>query len=108
MINQKPYKLKISTNNYFNFATVYDLLKITDNLIQVVVLPKTRKRFVLIKSPHVNKKSKEHFQVITYRRLYHAKFSDKSLKDFLFKIPNDINIKIIKESTKFSYKSKRL
>ena len=38
-------------------------------LIKEVKLPLKTKRFVVVKSPHFNKKSKEHFQIKTHSRL---------------------------------------
>ena len=95
-MNKKFYGLKISTSNLSNFSSIKSLFSCLKIVVKTTVLPKTKKRFVLLKSPHVNKKSKEHFQIITYRRLYYANFSKKSLKNFLLKIPNDINILIFK------------
>jgi small subunit ribosomal protein S10 len=58
------------------------------------MLPKKKKRFTLIKSPHVNKKSKENFQIIKYRRLYIVNFSEIQLKEFLQKITTDVEVTI--------------
>lgn len=41
-------------------------------------LPKKRKKLVVLKSPHVNSKSKEHFEIVVYRRLISLKSFKKS------------------------------
>jgi small subunit ribosomal protein S10 len=97
-MNTKIYKLKISTSNIFNFFRIKSLIFSLKKKTKVVILPKITKRFVLIRSPHVNKKSKEHFQITKYRRLYYLNFSKNALKLFLLKIPNDVNVLIMKNS----------
>ena len=59
-----------------------------------VMLPKKIKRFTLIRSPHVNKKSKEHFQIVKHRRLYIVCFTKDQLHMFLEKVPNDVEVSI--------------
>lgn len=97
-MNTKTYKLKISTSNIFNFFRIKSLILSLKKKVKVVILPKITKRFVLIRSPHVNKKSKEHFQITKHRRLYYLNFSKGALKLFLLKIPNDVNVLIMKNS----------
>ncbi len=97
-MNKITYQLKISTSNTSNFSTIKDLFSSLNLKVKTISLPKKKKRFVLIKSPHVNKKSKEHFQIIRYRRLYHVDLSKKCLKDFLLKIPNDVEVLVLKSS----------
>lgn len=90
---KQDYKIKILTSNLKSFLSVENILsKISPNF-KIIFLPTKRKRFVLLKSPHVNKKSKEHFQFLRYQRLYYVSFSSLDLiKDFLLKAPNDLNI----------------
>jgi len=114
------YQLKISTNNITSLVFFEALLFSYSPLkkyfkIFFIALPKKIKKFVLIKSPHVNKKSKEHFQISTYQRLFYltCHFSTKNLeknfhlrecleqkilKLFFHKTPNDINV-IVKKTT---------
>jgi len=66
------YQLKISTNNVEDFSFIE---KRFPTKVKIVVLPRKRKKFVFIRSPHVNKKSKEHFQILDYRRVYYSFFS---------------------------------
>lgn len=76
------YQLKISTNNVEDFSFIE---KRFPTKVKIVVLPRKRKKFVFIRSPHVNKKSKEHFQILDYRRVYYSFFSLNSLKEFFIK-----------------------
>jgi len=89
------YSLKISTSNLSDFLLIRRLLVSLGVVsIKIVSLPKTIKRFVFIKSPHVNASSKEHFQIIKYRRLFYVSFSLLSLKTFLINVPNTLSISI--------------
>ena len=80
---KKDYKLKISTSNVANFSIMKELIVTLNKKVKVVILPKKIKRIVILKSPHVNKKAKEHFQIIKYRRLYYLNFSKFTLKSFI-------------------------
>jgi ribosomal protein S10 len=87
------YKLKVSTPNLQSLFIFEKLIKTFTPTLKIIFLPKKKKRFVLLKSPHVNKKSKEHFQFVRHQRLYYINELDLSLlKDFLIKSPNDLNI----------------
>jgi hypothetical protein len=91
------YYLKISTSNLLNLVAIDKLLVLfAIGSIKKINLPRRKKRFVFIKSPHVNNSSKEHFQIIKYQRLFFVNFSSCSLKLFLSKLPNSINIKLRK------------
>jgi ribosomal protein S10 len=90
---KQGYKIKILTSNIKSFIIVENTLRKISPSFKIVFLPTKRKRFVLLKSPHVNKKSKEHFQFLRYQRLYYVSFSSLILiKEFLLKVPNDLNI----------------
>jgi ribosomal protein S10 len=92
----KTYKLNISTSNLANLLFITGLFVSISSTIKYrsVMLPKKKKRFTLIRSPHVNKKSKEHFQFTKYRRMYTVNFSEKQLYLFLEQIPNDVEVRI--------------
>lgn len=115
------FKLKISTNNLPSLLSFESLLFSYSPLrkyfkIISVAVPKKTKKFVLLKSPHVNKKAKEHFQISTYKRVFFlvTNFSIASLKKnfrlreilenkifklFFHKVPNDIVIVLKKQQT---------
>jgi ribosomal protein S10 len=87
------YKLKVSTPNLQSLFIFEKLIKTFTPTLKIIFLPKKKKRFVLLKSPHVNKKSKEHFQFLRYQRLYYInEFNLSIFKDCLLKSPNDLNI----------------
>lgn len=89
------YTLKVSTSNLKSLANAEKILNQYLSPFKTIFLPKKKKRFVLLKSPHVNKKSKEHFQFIRYRRVYILSIPSFSLlKLFLLDIPNDLNISL--------------
>jgi len=118
------FKLKISTNNtaslLFFEALLFSYLPLKRYFeIISVALPKKTKRFTLLKSPHVNKKAKEHFQILTNKRVFFlvSHFSTKKLeknfrlreilehkilKFFFHKIPNDIVVVLERKQTLMS------
>jgi len=60
---------------YLKFLVIlHKKLKIKYSIIH---LPTTNKDVALLKSPHVNKKAKEHFEMRTYRTLFIVKSSPK-------------------------------
>ena len=89
---QHIYKLKVSTNFLPNIVFIEKLL----TPFKKVILPKRIKKFVVIKSPHINNASKEHFKIVKYQRLFFVKMSLNSLKFFLQKTSNSVNILIKK------------
>ncbi len=91
---KKKYQLKVTTSNLVNLLLIKGLLLnfVSASFLSEVSLPKKRKRFTLIRSPHVNKKSKEHFQILKHRRLFLVYFSQSDLQKFLIKIPHDIEV----------------
>jgi ribosomal protein S10 len=89
---KKHYQLKITTGNFADLLLIRELLISSSTKKEGTMLPKKKKRFTLIRSPHVNKKSKEHFQIVKYRRLYNIYFFEKQLQEFLRKIPNSSEV----------------
>ena len=57
-----------SFNNLLNFYKFgyYTPFKFS---IKVIPLPSTSKKWTVLKSPHVNSKAKEQFEMVTHRRL---------------------------------------
>jgi small subunit ribosomal protein S10 len=95
---EKYYQLKISTSNFASLIVVKRLLSTFCVAIKVVILQKKKKRFTLIRSPHVNKKSKEHFQIFKYRRLFYVTLTEETLGRFLSIIPNDLEVTVKKNT----------
>ena len=87
------YHLKVSGSNLNSFFILEKIVKSSVPILKSIVLPKKTKKFVLLKSPHVNKKSKEHFQLTRYQRLYYINCKSLLLlQQLLLKAPNDLNI----------------
>lgn len=61
-----------------------------------VVSPVTKKRITLLKSPHVNKKAKEHFEINTYKQVFYFKKTEEMylLRNFLINKPSCIQVKL--------------
>lgn len=57
--------LKESIDNYINSISK----RINQESIKVVWLPKKKSRITLLKSPHVNKRAKEHFEINNYKAI---------------------------------------
>jgi ribosomal protein S10 len=62
---------------------------------KVFYLPHIIKRFTFLKSPHVFKKSKEHFDIKKHRVIIIFSFNLQKLKLFLINRPSAVKIKII-------------
>lgn len=60
-------------------------------------LPTSKKRITLLKSPHVNKKSKEHFEINLYKVQVGLTFFDNFLfKSIVANRPKSIKVKLIR------------
>lgn len=64
---------------------------------KLIGLPIKRKVFTLLKSPHVNKKAKEQFELKTYKKLISIKefIPAKTIKEFIKNKPPVVQVKII-------------
>ena len=91
----RKYKIAINSHNLDSIKKIEECLKTIDCESKKISLPKKKKLFTVLKSPHVNSKAKEHFQLKRYRRLFYLKISIASLKQFLETLPNDLHIKIV-------------
>lgn len=90
---QSYFELKISTSEIKNFKNLFKSINL-ESLKLNFSLPKKYKRFVVIKSPHVNKKSKEHFQILKHTCLFILCSSSTELKTFLLNTSNNLWIRI--------------
>lgn len=61
-----------------------------------IPLPTEKKIFTVLRSPHVNKKSKEQFQLCTYKRLLDIYSSTSKTVDALMKLelPSGVDVEI--------------
>ena len=64
---------------------------------RVFYLPCVVKRFTFLKSPHVFKKAKEHFEIKKYRVVIICNLNLQKLKLFLINRPNTVKIRILYE-----------
>lgn len=78
-------------NSYKNYLTI-SLKKFNLKFI-IIALPKKRKKKTLLKSPHVNKKAKETFEVLHYRFICMININNKYLHLFHNNIPKLIHLK---------------
>ena len=66
----------------FQLRTI--LLKTDCNLKGVVSLPTKIKRFCVLRSPHIDKDSREHFELRIYKRFIDLETSSPAIIDLLF------------------------
>lgn len=91
-----PYKHILSLfSKYF----IENMNNLTNNGLdfKIAHLPIKKKRFTLLRSPHVNKKSKEHFLIEDCSFLISFKISKNSLSliDLVLKnVPSEIKLKV--------------
>ena len=83
-------------NIYNNFLQKF-LIKLS-LLYKQFTLPIKKKKFTLLRSPHVFKKSREQFQIIKYKHIYLflSPISTSVLKFLFINKPSEINMTIKK------------
>ncbi len=61
-----------------------------------IPLPTVKEKFTVLKSPHVNKKAREQFQLCTYKRLVDIYSSSTKTVDALMKLelPSGVDVEI--------------
>ena len=96
---KETFKLFVSS---YNLKSIQKFIKLYSEFYKQefrnVFLPRKKKRFVFLRSPHVNNKSKEIFYLIRYRRLLIFDKIPKQLNNILQKAPNDLCIKVFLKS----------
>jgi len=101
MKKQKKYQIKIESVNKKCLALYFKYLKKLFNLKQIKYtffnLPIYKKKFLFLKSPHVNKKSKEHFFLFKYKLLCVFYDNHTDYKSIFYYKPTTLKLKIIKE-----------
>ncbi len=88
--------IKLKAFNYMILEAVSDFClneakKMALKKASLIRLPKKIKKFSLIKSPHVHKKSREQFEVLNYNRILYLEGPKEILENFITK--NLINSK---------------
>jgi len=80
--------LKSFDNDIISLASqqIYELLNSTESSLRgVVALPIQIKRFCVLRSPHIDKDSREHFEVRLYKRIVDFSTASPSVLNTLFK-----------------------
>ena len=84
------------TKYYLFIKKITSILKI--NFIKVINLPTKQKRIALLKSPHVNKKAQQHFDLTIFKKfIYFKDLNKKHLTLLLLNKPKHIKLEIKKE-----------
>jgi small subunit ribosomal protein S10 len=81
--------LKSFDNNLINSASIdlkQILLKMNCSITGIVALPIKIKRFCVLRSPHIDKDSREHFEIRLYKRFFDINTSSTNILDTLLKI----------------------
>ena len=63
----------------------------------IIPVPKKKKLKTFLKSPHVNKRSKENFNLIIYKFKLHIFFNFNYLKVLRYNVPKNIHLKMLHE-----------
>lgn len=61
---------------------------------KICFLPKKTKRLTFLKSPHVFKKTKEHFILHKYKAVFYLKLKCSQIKYFILNKPNSVKVKL--------------
>lgn len=80
--------------NFYKKFLVLNLRKLFLNYF-IICAPKKKKFKTFLKSPHVNKRSKENFNLIIYKFKLYISFNFQYLKILRFNVPKNIHLKII-------------
>lgn len=100
MINQKiRIKLKSYDHNLIDKSAdkIVRSVKATGAMVNgPIPLPTEKKKFTVLRSPHVNKKSREQFQMCSYKRLIDIHSSTSKTVDALMKLelPSGVDVEI--------------
>lgn len=96
------YKISLKSQNLFLLNRFTNVIKQLFDLIGVPIIYKTPiniQKFTILRSPHVNKKAREQFEIRTYNRIiqitsYNNKLMLTLIKTIIVKLPHSIFIKI--------------
>jgi ribosomal protein S10 len=80
-------------NFYKNFLILN--LKTLNFKYIIINTPIKKKYKTFLKSPHINKRSKENFNLIIYKFKLYIFFTKKYLKILRFNVPKNIHLKIL-------------
>lgn len=100
MMNQKiRIKLKSYDNNLVDKSCerIVRAVKTTGAIVNgPIPLPTRKEKYTVLRSPHVNKKSREQFQLCTYKRLVDIYSTSTKTIDALMKLelPSGVEVQI--------------
>lgn len=100
MVNQKiRIKLKSYDHNLVDKSAekIVKSVKMTGAVVNgPIPLPTEKKKYTVLRSPHVNKKAREQFQMCSYKRLLDIYSSSAKTVDALMKLelPSGVDVEI--------------
>ncbi len=100
MVNQKiRIKLRSYDHNLVDKSAekIVKSVKVTGAVVNgPIPLPTEKKKYTVLRSPHVNKKSREQFQMCSYKRLLDIYSSSAKTVDALMKLelPSGVDVEI--------------
>jgi ribosomal protein S10 len=65
---------------------------------KIIPLPSKKRQFILLKSPHVNNSSKEHFKIVKFQYVIYTSVSFNFIKIGLSKLSSNIQVTLKKIS----------
>lgn len=71
------------------------MLKVMNIKILIIPSPIKKKHVTLLKSPHVNKRAKENFELRIYKFRFHVCLNFSELKILRCNIPKNIRLKVL-------------
>jgi ribosomal protein S10 len=86
-----------TSKNLLNFYKKFLILNLKQLMFKylIISMPQKKKFKTFLKSPHVNKRAKENFNLIIYKFKLHTSFTFSYLKTLRFNVPKNIHLKII-------------
>jgi small subunit ribosomal protein S10 len=100
MVNQKiRIKLRSYDHNLVDQSAekIVKSVKVTGAVVNgPIPLPTEKKKYTVLRSPHVNKKAREQFQMCSYKRLLDIYSSSAKTVDALMKLelPSGVDVEI--------------
>jgi len=100
MVNQKiRIKLRSYDHNLVDKSAekIVKSVKVTGAVVNgPIPLPTEKKKYTVLRSPHVNKKAREQFQMCSYKRLLDIYSSSAKTVDALMKLelPSGVDVEI--------------
>ena len=93
------FTLKSFNNTNINLFLNFLIKKFNNYLgykFNIIRLPKTIKKYTVLRSPHINKKAREQFQLCSYKRLLDIYSTTSKTVDALMKLelPSGVEVEI--------------